>query len=212
MLPPAHIGIGVGVVEAFSIVLPRLLGRPATSISKFVDYRLLIIGSVLPDLIDKPLELWILPGVVGDSRSIGHTAGLTGLMLFLGLLWYRRSKGSGLLSLGFGSLSHLVLDGMWQLPSTLFWPVLGLGLSEGTNHELFEYLSAMWLRPWEEPWLGAPELLGVLLAVLLVFRLWRRRQLKHFLRTGILAYGSNSDRGRHRYEDIEALPESERGL
>ena len=78
------------------------------------------IGSMLPDLIDKPLGL-IIFGTPAMGRTFAHT------LLFLILLGtaahYR--KNILLASLAGGVLVHLALDYMWASPQILLWPFLG---------------------------------------------------------------------------------------
>jgi hypothetical protein len=92
------------------------------------DRRMVImagIGSILPDLIDKPLGHIILAGTVDYGRIYAHT-GLFLLALIVVGLAYRKWKGSWLLAvLALGMMSHLLLDSMWELPVTLFYPALG---------------------------------------------------------------------------------------
>jgi hypothetical protein len=68
-----------------------------------VDYRALVLGSVLPDIIDKPL-VWLAPDLVNNSlRSVGHSLTLPAVLLLGALLstgWPRRM----LLWLGVGAL------------------------------------------------------------------------------------------------------------
>ena len=52
----------------------------------------------------------------------------SGIVLVAGILLRSRSS-SLLLVLGGGTMTHLVLDGMWNIPNTLFWPALGGFLS-----------------------------------------------------------------------------------
>jgi membrane-bound metal-dependent hydrolase YbcI (DUF457 family) len=83
------------------------------------------LGSILPDLIDKPLGHIILSGSVDFGRIYAHS-GLFFLAMMVVALAYQRRKGSWiLLALVAGMFSHLVLDSMWQMPVTLFYPLLG---------------------------------------------------------------------------------------
>ena len=92
------------------------------------DRRLVLfagIGSILPDLIDKPLGHIILKGSLDYGRIYAHSV-LFLLALVLVGITYQRWKGSWIiLVLALGVLSHLLLDSMWELPVTLFYPLLG---------------------------------------------------------------------------------------
>jgi membrane-bound metal-dependent hydrolase YbcI (DUF457 family) len=85
---------------------------------------LCIIGSIIPDLIDKPLGL-VFPTVLSGGRTVFHTLVIIFLIL-LCIFLFVRSR-SRLLAGGVACalLLHQVLDEMWTLPATWFWPLLG---------------------------------------------------------------------------------------
>ncbi len=82
-----------------------------------IDYRLLALGALLPDIIDKPLGLIILP--IHNGRIYAHT------LLFLFILTAISLKIEKLQYVALGDALHLLEDRMWMQPSTLFWPLLG---------------------------------------------------------------------------------------
>ena len=87
-------------------------------------------------------------------------------------------------SLVFGSVSHLILDGVWTTPQTLLWPVFGWGFPGRIHHGLSNYWSVLWDNLWQFPWLGPSEILGALIIAELVYRLWKGHRLKYFLLHG----------------------------
>jgi hypothetical protein len=83
-----------------------------------------ILGSVVPDLLDKPLA-FLFPGIFGTSRTIGHSLLFFVITVIAGvLLWHYRNTLLGLV-FACGVLSHQVLDAIWNLPGTWFFPLLG---------------------------------------------------------------------------------------
>jgi inner membrane protein len=90
------------------------------------DLRFWVLGSILPDLIDKPLgHLFFSQFFGGNGRIYGHTL-LFALLLFgIGLFLFLSKKKAWLLALGFGVLIHMVLDFTWRTPITFLWPLLG---------------------------------------------------------------------------------------
>ncbi len=111
--------------EAAKKTLPSTAKASATIIVG-LDYRVLAVASLLPDIIDKPLGLVILRSSLGNSRIFSHTLLFTMLLACLGF-WLRRKRGSLIvLAVAFGSLAHIIFDRMWNTPATLFWPLLGL--------------------------------------------------------------------------------------
>jgi hypothetical protein len=78
------------------------------------------LGSMLPDIIDKPLGL-IVFGTPAMGRTFAHT------LLFLiipGIAAIYR-KNILIASLAGGVMVHLALDYMWASPQILLWPLLG---------------------------------------------------------------------------------------
>jgi hypothetical protein len=83
-----------------------------------------ILGSILPDLLDKPLA-FLFPGILGTSRTIGHSLLFFVFAVVAGvLLWHYHRTLLGLV-FACGVLSHQVLDAMWNLPGSWFFPLLG---------------------------------------------------------------------------------------
>ncbi len=109
----------------FHIFFPLLVLELMLSFNKFKKIKLdkiqrfwLILGSILPDLIDKPISL-ITKAISG--RGIAHTP-IFLITLCLLILFLSRNKGISL-SLGFGMVFHLLLD----VPSVPWlWPIIPL--------------------------------------------------------------------------------------
>jgi len=81
------------------------------------------IGSVLPDLVDKPL--WLIFQSIGTGRIYGHTL-LAALALgILGLLVLKFRKSPLIAGITAGIISHQILDSMWLEPINWFYPALG---------------------------------------------------------------------------------------
>jgi len=100
MLPLGHMGITVAVV--------RLL--ESNFQSSWVDYRLLLVVSLLPDLIDKPIGYLCGAHSIFGNRDYGHSLLLL-LMLFIAAVvqWQYQNKLT-ILIICIGSLLHDILD------------------------------------------------------------------------------------------------------
>ena len=85
------------------------------------------VGSVLPDLIDKPLGHIFLANTLNYGRIYGHTLIFISALLLAGLfLSFRYHRiGPLILALVTGILSHQFLDFMWAQPANWYWPVFG---------------------------------------------------------------------------------------
>ncbi|MFC4542242.1 metal-dependent hydrolase [Halosolutus amylolyticus] len=122
MLPPGHVAVGY---LAYSALRRAIHGDvpPASAIPW------LLLGTQLPDLIDKPLAWWF--GVLPAGRSLAHSLLFAVPLLLLARRWFRRSDRPGAgEGLAVGYLSHLLVDAaplLWSRPelaSFLVWPVL----------------------------------------------------------------------------------------
>ena len=173
MLILGHLGCALAATQAGEAGYKSVSGRKFSTAAKMIDYRILAIGAMLPDIIDKPLSLIALPGVLdGVTRNIGHTLLFSLLLLFIRRLNSGR-KLNFLLPLAIGSALHLLLDGMFTIPSTLLWPFMGWEFVDiGHATDLFTALSMPDL-PWNFRWLVFSELLGGLLLSHAVYRDWR---------------------------------------
>ena len=120
MLIFGHLGLTIGVAW----LIKRVFNLK-------VDYKLVALGSLLPDIIDKPLGMIILP--LNNGRIIAHTI-LFNVILLLICLKYNKQW------LVFGSFLHLIEDEMWKDIKTLFWPLFGFKFPVGEEISFYDYL------------------------------------------------------------------------
>lgn len=83
------------------------------------DYRLLVVGALLPDVID----VWF--GGARVLHSITFSVGL--LVLVMVVTAGRRPVRRTLLGLPLGTMLHLVFDGAWTETGVFWWPFGGFG-------------------------------------------------------------------------------------
>jgi len=164
MLFFGHIGITVGVAKV-------------SRLSK-LDYRMVLLGSLLPDIIDKPLFLILGNSFSLSGRDYGHTL-LFNLILLSAGLFLARKGGKWLFSLALGSLMHLIFDQIWHNMETLFWPLLG-PLVGGDTSVLMDKLWAGLVKPE----VFVPELAGLAVMGWLLYRLLKIKGIRRFLTTG----------------------------
>jgi len=177
-----HVGLtwgGVLAAEEASRRLPAL-GRPARVLAGALDYRFVILGSMLPDVIDKPLGIYILGGGLSNGRIFAHTLLFVGLLLLPSLL-ARASFRPALALTALGAGVHLLLDRMWEEPHTLLWPLLGwrfqrVNVSGWSGHMLEQLFS--------DPYTCVSELVGAAVVVVLLAVLIRRGGLHDFILAG----------------------------
>jgi membrane-bound metal-dependent hydrolase YbcI (DUF457 family) len=146
----------------------------------------LLLGALLPDVIDKPIGLWLLNTSLGTGRAYSHTLLFLIIVAAAGWLVYRRWKSSWLLVIAFGVLVHLVLDSMWQEPRTLFWPLFGAQFPKGVM-EFIPWINGMLGGLFSHPAELMGEALGFLILLWSAYAVWRSGNMKRFLRTGRVA-------------------------
>ncbi len=110
MYPLAHIGI--------ALLSARILQKRL----KLKDFRLVALGSMLPDLIDKPLTLM----GIGSGRFIAHS-----LLFTLAVSVVSRE-------IGFGCAMHLILDRIWEEPKVMLFPFLGIPPT--VHHTIYDFV------------------------------------------------------------------------
>ena len=71
---------------------------------------------------------------------------------------------------------HLVLDGVFETPQTLLWPLLGWDFDRGQASDLFNSLPIPWELPWNLTWLAVSELLGASMGGVIALRWWREHR------------------------------------
>lgn len=159
-------------------------GRLA-ALAQRIDLRLLLLGSILPDIIDKPLGDIVLADTIGCGRIFAHSFLFFLTLSIGGALLYQTRKKLWPLVLAFGAFTHLILDQMWEFPQNLLWPFLGVSLER--CH--LDFLSTAGIRDMidrlvSNPALGLPEIFGMCIIAWLIWELVRKRQLRRFLRYG----------------------------
>lgn len=202
MFPLAHLGITFGgtlalhKVTAFTVPpspqkepqatgtgnTPGQMGKALRigSSASWIDYRLILLGSMLPDIVDKPLGIWLQI----SGRAIAHTLVFAVVLVAAGCTLFAWRQSTSLLFLAFASGIHLVLDQMWLAPSTLLWPAYGWSFAPPD--------SAEWWKSWlnsvlTNPDAYVPEIAGsLLLGTLFLYLVARPGALRQFVRTGAL--------------------------
>jgi inner membrane protein len=171
---------------SFSTDTSREVKRPLSEIiglkalSGFLDIRLLLFGSLFPDIIDKPLEFIGF----GNGRSITHTLLISLVFLVTGFFVNVNYKKTWLVVIALGMCSHLILDLMWLNPHTLFWPVYGWSFPTPEQGIGLAQFSLWWSTLTTNLTVDITEGLG---AAVLLFEAWiiaSQREIKLFVTKG----------------------------
>jgi len=168
---------------ATTLVVRYAFGDPA------MDLRWVMLGSLLPDLIDKPVGSVLCHSHFGAHRLYGHTLLLPAMVLGAALVLTRRRSRArkAMIVLVVGWLLHLVLDGVWTEPGGVLWPLFGWSFPETDPSALLPLLRSMVGSP--TVWLGE-GLGGAYLLYLARAHLGTGEARSAFLRRGVIALRS----------------------
>ena len=134
-----------------------------------MDLRFLVLGALIPDLVDTPIGLTFYSSLQ-SVRLLGHTFLFGFVVMVAVLLLTRRGRPrKRWMPIAVGILTHLLLDAMWNDPETLWWPLLGWDFAPAGPATAAEYVRSI-LSDWR---VWAMELAGL---GYLAF-LWRRGNL-----------------------------------
>lgn len=152
-----------------------------TAVASYLDIRFLLLGSLLPDLIDKPIGIYLFREIFESGRIFCHTLLFAVIIALAGVYLFRRSSKAWLLALSFGVLTHLIFDQMWLSPITLLWPLYGLVFDKSYPENWLEDLLYGLLA---EPGVFIPELLGVIVLIWFALLLLQRKKVFAFIKYG----------------------------
>jgi inner membrane protein len=131
-----------------------------------MDLRFLALGAVLPDVIDTPIGFALWPSF-GSVRLAAHSLLFATLILAVVMVTTRRGRPrKRWMPLAVGVLIHLVFDGMWRTPTTLWWPFLGWEFAATSFETVPDYLR--WLLTDARTWVL--EATGAAYLVVLAWR------------------------------------------
>lgn len=163
MLLFGHLGVTRGIFYLLGFMIPRL--------REFIDFRYLALGSMLPDIIDKPLGKLIFARTLANGRILGHTLLVSLSLALLGFYVYGKKRTPGLLACAAGSFCHLLEDRMWANTATFFWPLFGWSFPIGClDYTGWAYFARMFKRSFE-PELSPcfiSEILGMLIIIFII--------------------------------------------
>ena len=148
-----------------------------------IDYRYVLVGAILPDVVDGILGIFFFEGPSG--RWIAHTLIAVLAVFFVIVAGFRGKRRLAVFGLGVGWLLHLVGDGMWQAPRTFLWPAYGTTFAARPPEP---YSWDLFADPLAHLWTWAGELAGILILLwfFVAFRLREKDRREQFLKDGLL--------------------------
>ncbi len=182
MLLLAHVGITLGIAKSIKKLMDY---RGPKKIHEWIDYRLVILGSMLPDIIDKPLGGIILKETIGNGRIYSHTLLCLLFLSALGAFVWSKYRRPGLLVVAGGYIVHHILDSMWFYPETFLWPIYGWTFTKGDP----EHWLQLWVNLVTCPKYYIPEILGGIIIIIFVTELVMSKSLYYFIVNGRVKSG-----------------------
>ncbi len=198
MLLFGHLGTTLGAAR----IIESLSSKSGSTQAKAsIDYRLIMLGAMLPDIIDKPLVLMLADKPVGSARFIAHSLIFTVALLVFGELCEVVFERSGFLIIACASFAHIIEDLIWCTPKVLFWPyynwvygnintsrpTFSSGYIESRVRIITTSVSKLnWGEILSKPSVFIPELIGGVIIVYFLAKLILNRKLFEFIRTGKL--------------------------
>jgi hypothetical protein len=151
------------------------------TLRKYADIRFILVGSLLPDIIDKPVGLVLFRETFSNGRIFSHSLLFIVALGITGVFLYRRYHRSWLAALAAGTFMHLILDQMWHSPRTLLWPLYGFAFPRADITDWLSGLIRVWFTELEA---YVPELVGLAVLGWFLWVLVRGKTLFAFLRHG----------------------------
>ena len=168
-----HIGVTLGIAFVISrLVLPRI----REGIRPNLNYSFIAVGSLLPDLIDKPIGRILLGESVANGRLFGHTLLFVLILIMIGL--FLKNHRNEIFCLSFATFLHLCEDRMWEMPVTLLYPLYGFAFPKGAviGENWYDYFLLIFIRSYVPSlsYVFVSEIVGiVILGGLSVFAICR---------------------------------------
>jgi inner membrane protein len=123
-----------------------------------VDVRFLLLGAILPDLIDLPIGTLFLADRYSTGELWFHSLVLPSIYMALVLVLTRRGqRRRAWMALGIGWLLHLVLDATWVNQEVFLWPLFGLEIPASAA----PFWPLAWERALSDPWRWLQEVAGL---------------------------------------------------
>lgn len=127
------------------------------SLGNRIDIRLLLIGSLLPDIIDQPLGQLLFRETFSNGRIFCHTLLFLTLITLVGICLYRSYGKTWLLVLSFGTFTQLIFDEMWLTRQTFLWPLYGFAFEK---IDLTNWMEGIFHALLTNPTVYIPEIVG----------------------------------------------------
>ena len=145
----------------------------------YIDLRILLVASLLPDIIDKPVGQYFFRDTFSNGRIFSHTLVFLLALIISGLIIFRSYRQTWMLVLAFGTLTHLVLDRMWSNLPVLLWPTYGYAFPRA---DISNWAQNILHALVANPLVALPETVGGIVLIWFVTQLIRAKSVSAFLK------------------------------
>lgn len=183
-----HVGLTTAAVKTYEKISSKKIKKDISNI----DYRIVMVGAMLPDIIDKPIGAYFFRSTFHNSRIFSHSLLFSVMLMILGSYYFNRRKNNNIFNrrknnnvfiLGICSLIHQVLDSMWLYPGILYWPAYGWKFPTRPEGNWVESSLSKLLT---DPYVYIPEIIGAAIIVHYAVRIIKKGTIKEFLKYGRL--------------------------
>jgi len=183
MLLFGHAGVTLGVAAVLAGGVNRRKEKTDwfVALSKYVDIRWLLVGLLLLDIIDKPVGQYLFRDTFNNGRIFSHTLLFLVVIAAPGLYLWKSRRRTWLLALAAGTFTHLLLDGMWSIPATLFWPLMGFSFPK---IDLENWVGGIFHALTHDPSIYIPEIIGLAVALWFAVDIIKRKKVLAFIKYG----------------------------
>ena len=175
-----HLGITTAVIKTYEKVMYKDI---ELSNKVLIDYRVVLVGAILPDIIDKPIGDFLFRSTFHNSRIFAHTLVFSAILIFVGLYRLFKLRKNNILILGLCTSVHLILDSMWLYPGILLWPYYGLRFPQRAEGN---WINSDIIRLITDPSYYLPEIIGFVIIAYYFWPLVKNKQIKTFIGKGKL--------------------------
>jgi hypothetical protein len=145
-----------------------------------IDFRIVLVLAILPDIIDKLIGHLLFYNELNNGRLFFHSL----LVLFIMVIILYKLNKDLFLIYSFPLFTHQIFDFMWDLPTTWFWPYYGLFFEKLEKDVWGQWLTTLMT----DPFIQLTEILGFIfgLLIFIYFKLYLKTNFINFMKKGKL--------------------------
>lgn len=123
------------------------------------------LGSILPDIVDKPLGYIVLDSVLNSGKIYFHSLIIFLLFVLTGIFVWKYYRSNSFLCVALGIFLHQMADAMWRSPQLWYYPLLGPYQMGDTRNYFFTSLIRELTSPTELIFIFAILILVIIVGI-----------------------------------------------